>query len=137
MSSPNFIAIDLRISKTPATPSEICDAFPAVVTPVSLTNAGRIFCNDSSVTPLLGPSSRSILVPFGNSMGRISSLKSPFDTAFSAFRNDSSANRSCSSLEMPNFLATFSLVSPIGIKQLAALLSDFNSSDIVPNAVFP
>mmetsp|Transcript_14897 Transcript_14897/g.44912 ORF Transcript_14897/g.44912 Transcript_14897/m.44912 type:complete len:265 (+) Transcript_14897:447-1241(+) len=111
---------------TAAAPSLTCDEFPAVVEPpfwkagLSRPSArrsvpGRI--PSSSVTTTGAPP---ISPRFGVMMGTVSARNLPRRRLSAARRWDSAAKASCSRREIPKSFATFSLVTPMGIRQSAA-----------------
>ena len=107
-----------------AAPSDICEAFPAVIVPPAW-KAGFSLASDSSFVSRRTPSSRVnvtsrvVFFPFSfNSSnltlsGTISSSKRPSSCAAAARLWERSAKASCSSRVTPYLRATFSVASPM------------------------
>ena len=113
--SPRFSASAALITTSAAAPSLMPDAFAAVTVP-SLEKAGFSFATESKVAPARMYSSFSTttspLRP-DTVTGAISSLKRPAFWAASALFWEATANLSCSSRVIWNWVATFSAVVPM------------------------
>mmetsp|Transcript_114490 Transcript_114490/g.318435 ORF Transcript_114490/g.318435 Transcript_114490/m.318435 type:complete len:265 (+) Transcript_114490:426-1220(+) len=127
MGRPNAFAALRRAMRIIDAPSDIWLAFPAVVDPPSL-KTGFNFAKLSIVVPSRGPSSAATVTGFTLPSfcftmavkGTISESNQPFFCAATAFAFDSTAIRSCTSREIPYFAATFSDVTPMGMRHAAA-----------------
>mmetsp|Transcript_4588 Transcript_4588/g.13230 ORF Transcript_4588/g.13230 Transcript_4588/m.13230 type:complete len:234 (-) Transcript_4588:395-1096(-) len=125
---PSSLALERRMRRTAAAPSETCEALPAVVLPPFL-KAGLSLLRPSRVVPSRGPSSLLTTISFSlpslsSTMvftGTISASNLPAFWAARALACEATASLSCSSREMPNFSATFSLVMPMGVSEAAAI----------------
>mmetsp|Transcript_2528 Transcript_2528/g.6729 ORF Transcript_2528/g.6729 Transcript_2528/m.6729 type:complete len:322 (+) Transcript_2528:273-1238(+) len=125
MGRPRRTASRRVISNVAAAPSVSWLALPGVVDPPFLKTVGSL-ARLSIVVLARMPSSALMVTAFSSPdlgstilvwTGTISSLNLPAACAAAALRWLATANASCTCLDTPNFSATFSLVTPIGMRQ--------------------